>query len=138
METVTPSQEQLVIATAPSASTAPSAATAPSTAATAPLDGVLAPDQESHAVVQKAKKRKAIAPRSAAWQQFDRFENEDGETKGRCKFCSLTPRVVQSLICSQDWFRSSKEDIKVEENIADLDKWEIGNTFLHCLFVVYN
>jgi len=63
-------------------------------------------------------------------------------TGGRVLDCfrsSLTSRVVQSLICSQDWFRKSREDIKIEENIADLDKWEIGNNFLHValLFITY-
>nr|KJB10737.1 hypothetical protein B456_001G220000 [Gossypium raimondii] len=42
---------------------------------------------------------------------------------------SLTPKIVQALVCTQDWIRksSSQEDIKkIEEQIQDLDKIENG------------
>nr|KJB39155.1 hypothetical protein B456_007G001000 [Gossypium raimondii] len=40
---------------------------------------------------------------------------------------SLTPKIVQALVCTQDWLRksSSQEDIKkIEEQIQDIDKIE--------------
>ncbi|XP_027124091.1 zinc finger BED domain-containing protein RICESLEEPER 2-like [Coffea arabica] len=37
---------------------------------------------------------------------------------------SLTPRIVQSLICAQDWFRSSKTELNVEENLEELEAFE--------------
>ncbi|XP_071932945.1 zinc finger BED domain-containing protein RICESLEEPER 2-like [Coffea arabica] len=37
---------------------------------------------------------------------------------------SLTPRIVQSLICAQDWFRSSKTELNVEENLEELETFE--------------
>nr|KJB25738.1 hypothetical protein B456_004G207100 [Gossypium raimondii] len=42
---------------------------------------------------------------------------------------SLTPKIVQALVCTQDWIRksSSQEDIKkIEEQIQELDKIENG------------
>ncbi|KAH1046336.1 hypothetical protein J1N35_037120 [Gossypium stocksii] len=42
---------------------------------------------------------------------------------------SLTPKIVQALVCTQDWIRksSSQEDIKkIEEQIQKLDKIENG------------
>ncbi|KAG8491002.1 hypothetical protein CXB51_014142 [Gossypium anomalum] len=42
---------------------------------------------------------------------------------------SLTPKIVQALVCTQDWIRksSSQEDIKkIEEEIQELDKIENG------------
>ncbi|XP_052477246.1 zinc finger BED domain-containing protein RICESLEEPER 2-like [Gossypium raimondii] len=42
---------------------------------------------------------------------------------------SLTPKIVQALVCTQDWIRrsSSQEDIKkIEEQIQELDKSENG------------
>ncbi|XP_016739498.2 zinc finger BED domain-containing protein DAYSLEEPER-like isoform X2 [Gossypium hirsutum] len=42
---------------------------------------------------------------------------------------SLTPKIVQALVCSQDWIRksSSQEDIKkIVEQIQELDKIENG------------
>ncbi|XP_040962975.1 uncharacterized protein [Gossypium hirsutum] len=42
---------------------------------------------------------------------------------------SLTPKIIQVLVCTQDWIRksSSQEDIKkIEEQIQELDKIENG------------
>lgn len=39
---------------------------------------------------------------------------------------SLTPKLVESLICSQDWLRRSKEPISVEEDLEALSKHEEG------------
>ena len=40
---------------------------------------------------------------------------------------SLTPRMVQALICAQDWLRSSKQPMSVEENLDALETIEKGN-----------
>ncbi|XP_057950582.1 zinc finger BED domain-containing protein RICESLEEPER 2-like [Malania oleifera] len=37
---------------------------------------------------------------------------------------SLTPKIVQDLICTQDWMRGSHTPIKVEEDIYDLENLE--------------
>ena len=42
---------------------------------------------------------------------------------------SLTPITVEILICCQDWLRSSKLPISVEELVKDLDKFELGIFF---------
>ncbi|XP_031120343.1 zinc finger BED domain-containing protein RICESLEEPER 2-like [Ipomoea triloba] len=37
---------------------------------------------------------------------------------------SLTPRMVQAVICAQDWLRSQSKDVSVEEDIAILEEME--------------
>ncbi|KAF2288599.1 hypothetical protein GH714_009032 [Hevea brasiliensis] len=39
---------------------------------------------------------------------------------------SLTPRIVEALICAQDWIRSSNCPINVEEDLEELEKLEDG------------
>ncbi|XP_071905947.1 zinc finger BED domain-containing protein RICESLEEPER 2-like [Coffea arabica] len=39
---------------------------------------------------------------------------------------SLTPRILQGLICAQDWLRSSKTELNVEENMEELEAFESG------------
>nr|XP_027109261.1 zinc finger BED domain-containing protein RICESLEEPER 1-like [Coffea arabica] len=39
---------------------------------------------------------------------------------------SLTPRIVQALICAQDWFRASENELNVEEKLEDLEEFESG------------
>lgn len=39
---------------------------------------------------------------------------------------SLTPRVVEALICTQDWYRDNDEDLRVEEMVAELEHIESG------------
>ncbi|XP_075492436.1 zinc finger BED domain-containing protein RICESLEEPER 2-like [Primulina tabacum] len=39
---------------------------------------------------------------------------------------SLTPRLVQALICLQDWFRKESSPIKVEEHLDHLEEIESG------------
>ena len=39
---------------------------------------------------------------------------------------SLTPKLVEALICSQDWLRQSNKPISVEESIDDVDNLEKG------------
>ena len=39
---------------------------------------------------------------------------------------SLTPKLVQSLICSQDWLRKSTKPVSVEEAVDELEKFEKG------------
>ncbi|XP_019091050.1 PREDICTED: zinc finger BED domain-containing protein RICESLEEPER 2-like [Camelina sativa] len=38
------------------------------------------------------------------------------------RFCSsLTPKVVEALICTQDWYCDNDEDLKIEEMVAELE-----------------
>ncbi|KAF2288802.1 hypothetical protein GH714_014265 [Hevea brasiliensis] len=39
---------------------------------------------------------------------------------------SLTPKIVEALICAQDWLRKSHYHKSIEEQIADLEKLEEG------------
>lgn len=44
---------------------------------------------------------------------------------------SLTPRIVESLLCSQDWLRGLALPNEIEENVEDVEKAEEGNYFLY-------
>lgn len=39
---------------------------------------------------------------------------------------SLTPRMVEALICSQDWLRTSHAPLSTEENLFELESMEEG------------
>jgi hAT family protein len=39
---------------------------------------------------------------------------------------SLTPRMVEALICCQDWIRSSQGPICIEESLLELESIEEG------------
>ena len=39
---------------------------------------------------------------------------------------SLTPKMVEALICAQDWLRTSHEPLVLEENLLDLEVFEEG------------
>ena len=41
---------------------------------------------------------------------------------------SLTPNIVEALICTQDWLRLSSVDIFVEEEINEIDNFEKGKS----------
>ena len=43
---------------------------------------------------------------------------------------SLTPKLVESLICTQDWLRASPLPLQMEENFADLEDIERGKRIL--------
>lgn len=52
---------------------------------------------------------------------------------------SLTPKIVESLICTQDWLRKTNQPINIEETIEDLEKLEKGTNshLLHfCLLLL--
>nr|KJB27812.1 hypothetical protein B456_005G011200 [Gossypium raimondii] len=54
---------------------------------------------------------------------------------------SLTPKIVQALVCTQDWIRksSSQEDIKkIEERIQELDKIENDIFICFILILIFN
>lgn len=39
---------------------------------------------------------------------------------------SLTPAIVENLVCTQDWLRGSHEPVNVEEKLEDIEKIEKG------------
>ena len=47
---------------------------------------------------------------------------------------SLTPKLVQALICCQDWIHKSSFMINVEENLDELENLEKGNLFIEFYF----
>ena len=51
---------------------------------------------------------------------------------------SLTPKVVEALVCTQDWIRESSNQVDMMEELKELEKFENGtNTFSFCLFFHY-
>lgn len=38
---------------------------------------------------------------------------------------SLTPKLVESLICAQDWLRSTSSSVEIEEKLEMLEEFEI-------------
>ena len=54
-------------------------------------------------------------------------------TGGRVLDCyrsSLTPKIVEGLICAQDWLRGAKRPKTIEEDINDLEKFEEGILYM--------
>lgn len=49
---------------------------------------------------------------------------------------SLTPKIMQALICCQDLIHSSEVEVNVEENIIDLDKFEEGKLILNFIMFI--
>ncbi|CAH9126313.1 unnamed protein product [Cuscuta epithymum] len=53
-------------------------------------------------------------------------------TSGRVLDCfrsSLSAKIVEALICAQDWLRMSNQPVSVEENIEEVDRLETGTYF---------
>ncbi|XP_054805388.1 uncharacterized protein LOC129308331 [Prosopis cineraria] len=97
-----------------------------------PNSQTLTPSLTSNTEVS-SRKRKAIQPRSEVWEHFHKYVNEHGETKestfstgGRVLDAfrsSLTPKVVQALICAKNWLRHSIP-VVVEEKLDDIQRIE--------------
>ena len=51
---------------------------------------------------------------------------------------SLTLRMVETLVCAQDWLRSSSQPINVEENLDEIEAAESGNFFVLDLLILRN
>ena len=57
---------------------------------------------------------------------------------------SLSPNIVQSLVCAQDWLRNSLTPINIEEDLQDIEKIEANNFFYsiflfsHFLFMMFD
>ncbi|CAN1337980.1 Putative AC transposase [Linum perenne] len=47
---------------------------------------------------------------------------------------SLTPRIVEALICTQDWLRADSRAPSIEEDQLDIDKIDEGklSNYLEC------
>lgn len=45
-------------------------------------------EDKNNDIPQQVKKRKAMKPRSNVWQHFEKFKNDEGETRGRCHYCN--------------------------------------------------
>ena len=43
---------------------------------------------------------------------------------------SLTPKLVECLICTQDWLRASSVPIEVEERLDELEEFESGMSLI--------
>ena len=41
---------------------------------------------------------------------------------------SLTPKIVEALVCTSDWLRMANKPISVEENLDELEKFERGTS----------
>ncbi|XP_055833984.1 uncharacterized protein LOC129902655 isoform X2 [Solanum dulcamara] len=94
--------------------------------------------------VYTSKKRKVIEHRAACCKHFDKFTDESGASKEKCKYCgkiyaaatkggrildpfrsSLTPKLVQPLFCLQDWLRSEPIPINIEEDLEYLEQLKL-------------
>lgn len=49
---------------------------------------------------------------------------------------SLTPKIIEALICGQDWLRSSRHPICVEEKLEDLENFEKGSCKIILILLV--
>ena len=49
---------------------------------------------------------------------------------------SLTPKIVQSLICVQDWLRSESFPINIEEDLEYLEQLELGKNLIFVLTIL--
>ena len=51
---------------------------------------------------------------------------------------SLTPKVVEAFVCTQDWIRESSNQINMMEELKELENFEnCTNTLSFCLFFHY-
>ena len=50
---------------------------------------------------------------------------------------SLTPKIIEALICAQDWLRRQNQTVSVEETLDDLESFEKGYFyFLFSIFII--
>ena len=48
---------------------------------------------------------------------------------------SLTLKIVEALICAQDWLRRPNQTVSVEETLDDLESFEKG--YFYFLFLIF-
>ena len=46
---------------------------------------------------------------------------------------SLTPRLIEALICSQNWLRSKSFPVDIEEKLEELEALEAGIFYFYSL-----
>ena len=50
---------------------------------------------------------------------------------------SLSPKIVQALICTQDWIRKDFKPITIEEDLSELEVVEKGTIyFFPCILII--
>ena len=49
---------------------------------------------------------------------------------------SLSPKIVEALICTSDWLRMANKPICLEETVDDMERFEKGNLKLRFFFIL--
>lgn len=50
---------------------------------------------------------------------------------------SLSPKIVEALICTQDWLRGSNHRISIEEKLKEIENLDEGNIYFFIIIFIY-